>query len=355
MAVSEIPHGGADGGPDIRVDFSTNAHPLGPNPFVRAAVEAGDRTRYPDPSYRALRAALGSLHGVSPDRIVVGASASELIWRLTQAWKLCGGRPVVTDDRTFGEYRRAALALGLELVAPRSRPPPSAALRWVCDPDNPSGESGDAAVRQALESGDVVVVDLAYHPFRALLRGSAEAPCSIGAAWADQVIQLWSPNKLHGLTGVRGAYGVLSAQSRARAAAAGSREIPRMDSPTLRALAPSWVLGADGVSLLEAHADPRAGDFLGQSVDRLRDWKRELDRALDAAGWERQPSELHYGLYRPPVERTRLVDWLDHLRSHGIKVRDATSFGRAGWVRLRALPPVQVERLIEITARYVRS
>ncbi|HEX3846896.1 MAG TPA: aminotransferase class I/II-fold pyridoxal phosphate-dependent enzyme [Steroidobacteraceae bacterium] len=336
----EIPHGGPDGGPDIRVDFSTNAHPLGPNPFVRAAIEAADRTRYPDPAYTAQRAALGSFHRASLDRIIVGASASELIWRLTLAWRLGGGVRVETDEHTFGEYRRAALALGLA-PGPATGSAQVPALHWICDPNNPDGEPRDETVRRALACGDPVVVDLAYQPFRALLSGSGEPPGSLGASWAGEVTQLWSPNKLHGLTGVRGAYAILPDRARAP-----------IESSVLRGLAPSWVLGADGVGLLEAHADPRAQDFLRQSVEMLKAWKLELDRALDAAGWQRRPSELHYGLYRPPVPAVRLIAWLDHLRSHGIKVRDAASFGYPAWVRLRALEPAQVERLIGLTARF---
>jgi hypothetical protein len=40
------------------------------------------------------------------------------------------------------------------------------------------------------------------------------------------------------------------------------------------------------------------------------------------------------------------------LRQSGIKVREARSFGRPGWVRLVTRAPGQVEELIAITARY---
>jgi histidinol-phosphate aminotransferase len=340
--MNEIPHGGPDGGAEIRIDFSTNAHPLGPNPWVRDAVQAADRTRYPDPRYTVLREALGRFHGVVPDRVVIGASASELIWRMTHAWKSHGGAAVVTDERTFGEYRRAALGSRVH-VAPSRAAATSPALHWVCDPDNPSGESRHEAVTAALaarHAGDVIVIDLAYQPFLALLNGAPETPGSIRAAWADDVVQLWSPNKLHGLTGVRGAYLVLPRVSS-----------PGVDPDGLRALAPSWVLGGDGLSLLESHVTEGAWTFLRDTVPTLRDWKLTLERATTAADWQMLPSDLHYGLYRPPLERARFPAWLDHLRAHGIKVRDATSFGRPGWVRLRALAPDAVAKLIELTAR----
>jgi len=256
--MSETPHGGpTHGGPDagleIRFDFSTNAHPLGANPRARSAVEKCDRTRYPDPSYARLRALLGAFHNVVPQRIVVGASASELIWRLTHAGKLGGATDVITDERTFGEYRRAALGIGLAVASTAAAwRTSSAALHWLCDPDSPSGEPRDEAVRGALPAAtgrvsDLVIVDLAYQPFRALMTESGEYPGLLSTAWADDVVQLWSPNKLHGLTGVRGAYLVLPVRAH-----------PLAECAALCALAPSWVLGADGVAMLQAHADPKS-------------------------------------------------------------------------------------------------
>src|SRR5258706_3577874 len=79
-----LAHGGPDDGPPISADFSTNAHPCGPNPFVLAAVRAARIETYPDPAYRRLRETLALFHGVAPERVVVGASASELVWRITR-------------------------------------------------------------------------------------------------------------------------------------------------------------------------------------------------------------------------------------------------------------------------------
>src|ERR1700730_17789552 len=75
-------HGGTDSMPDPRYDFSSNANPLGPCPSVLAAVRSADVTRYPDPLYAKLRATLAAQHKTTPDRIVIGAGASELILRL---------------------------------------------------------------------------------------------------------------------------------------------------------------------------------------------------------------------------------------------------------------------------------
>src|SRR6202041_2740428 len=82
MASLRPMHGGTDSLPEPRFDFSSNANPLGPCPSVLAAVRNADVTRYPDPEYPHLRAALADFHRTAPERIVVGAGASELNRRL---------------------------------------------------------------------------------------------------------------------------------------------------------------------------------------------------------------------------------------------------------------------------------
>jgi histidinol-phosphate aminotransferase len=341
---STLVHGGPDDGLPIRVDFSTNAHPLGPNPTVRAAVDRADRTRYPDPHYTTLRSALGAFHYVDADRIVVGASASELIWRLTRCWNTTVGAAVLTDDRTYGEYLRAARALNVPACADRSLwPADTAVLQWWCNPDNPSGANQDEAIAKMLDGSkvtyrDLIVVDLAYWPFRTLLIDAPLSPPLLTTPWADRVVQLWSPNKLHGLTGVRGAYLVLPRNSHAL-----------ISADTLTSIAPSWVLGGDGVALLEAHVSPESSDFLRNTAPTLRRWKQAQDTRLKQAGWQEQLSPLHYGLWQPPIPPSRHAEWHARLREEGIKVRDATSFGRPGWVRLVSRARPDVEQLLTLT------
>jgi histidinol-phosphate aminotransferase len=342
-------HGGPDDGPAIRIDFSTNAHPLGHNPFVREVVDRADRTRYPDPLYMGVRRVLADFHSVEPRRIVVGASASELIWRLTRCWNAAGGAAIVTDERTFGEYLRAARALNACIAAERSMwPTATPVLQWCCNPDNPSGvindERIDLLVNEAAgsrENLDVVVADLAYWPFRRLLQCESPAALFPSAPWTNHVVQLWSPNKLHGLTGVRGAYLVLPVTQH-----------PRINPETLNTIAPSWVLGADGIALLQAHVHPEATQFLLETAPTLRAWKNHQDRRLVESGWQSESSGLHYGLWRPPIQPSYRAHWHTRLREEGIKLRDASSFGRPGWVRLVCRAPGDVEELLALTTPF---
>lgn len=352
LSMDALVHGGPDDGPLIAADFSTNAHPCGANPFVAIAVREARIEAYPDPAYRRLRETLAHFHDVALERIVIGASASELIWRITQVFTNStsgSAARVVIDARTYGEYRRAASASGLAIQSPAQGSPNTTTLRWICSPNNPTGELLDAQIEHGASGADgPVVVDLAYRPFHSLLEpGASQNPGVLRTAWADNVVQLWSPNKLHGLTGVRGAYLVLP-----------RREHAALNERTLAALAPSWVLGADGVAMLNAHVSPTALAHLLSAQSELRSWKAAQDEALRRAGWQLRASRLHFGLARPPWPLRDALParhWHEHLRQHGIKLRDAASFGLPDWVRLSARPPKDAARLIALTRDFMET
>jgi len=76
-------HGGPGPAGPVRWDFSSNAHGAGPCPAALQAVQRADPSRYPDATYHALRQRLADWHGVAPQRIMLAASASEFIQRIT--------------------------------------------------------------------------------------------------------------------------------------------------------------------------------------------------------------------------------------------------------------------------------
>lgn len=305
-------HGGPDGGPAVTHDFSTNASPLGPPPALRSAVLQADRSRYPDPHYRALRQWLGDEQLVLPT-----AGGAEGIRRLTLAARLTGRREVWVPQPGFGDYALAAQALGLA-VRPYATPadirPRAPALVWICEPCNPTGAS--VAAWPAL-AGALVVVDRAYEPLR--LHG--DTPALPPGAW-----QLVCPNKALGLTGVRAGYLVAPAADEVWALAL--------------SLAPSWVLSAEGVALLTHWPTAATQAWLSEARATLRGWTALQRELLAGLGWQQQPSTTHFWLARPPH-----ADTATRLRAHGIAVRDATSFGLPGWVRVSTQPPAAQQAL----------
>jgi histidinol-phosphate aminotransferase len=339
--MSPTEHGGPDALQPIAHDFSTNANPLGPPPSLARALAAADRSRYPDPSYAALRGALGAWHGVAPERVVPGAGTSEAIRRLTLAAHLGGVARAWVPRPGYGDYAAAALALGLrvdgyadeaallEVLARRAEP----ALVWLCEPCNPTGASlGPGFWRAAeplLASFDgVVVLDRAYEPLR--LAGADPVPAGFAArAW-----QCLSPNKSLGLTGIRAGYLLAPVD--------GATPLRRR----VDALAPSWVLSAEGVVLLDELRRPPTRAWLARSRATLVDWGQQQRAALDALGWLQRPSTTPFWLARPGLDDEQLPRRLQALREHGVKLRDARSFGLPGWVRVSVQPPASQRELV---------
>ncbi|MES2938657.1 MAG: aminotransferase class I/II-fold pyridoxal phosphate-dependent enzyme [Pseudomonadota bacterium] len=335
MVVTPRVHGGPDADGAAPFDFSTNTNACGPCPAALAAVRAADATRYPDAAYAALRARLARFHGVDAWRIVPAASGSEFIFRVS-AWAVRAGlHRVALPRHGYGDYAAAASAHGLTQV-----PPEHADLVWACEPSSPLGQphpelaACKEPVRPELVEGQfpsrastgsartvtpkqALVLDLAYEPLR--LSG---AP-SLDAAQRDTVWQLWTPNKALGLTGVRGAYAIAPRDARDAAA-------------QLEALAPSWVLGAHAAAMLEAWCAPQVQQWLVESKATLRQWKDMQVEMLQAMGWRCEASDANFFACEPGVDTAAL---LVRLRGQGIQLRDCTSFGLPGVLRLSVQPP----------------
>lgn len=318
-------HGGPDAGGVALHDFSTNSNACGPCPIAQAAVQSADATRYPDPQYTALKAALAAHHGVEPWRVVLAGSASEFIFRISAGVRQGGGSRVHLPQHAYGDYAHAAQAWGLVPCADAD----AADLVWACDPASPTGQN-HTGWPKVLERS-TLALDGAYAP----LRLSGEP--ALTAQQRDAVWQLFSPNKALGLTGVRAAYTIAPVHAQAAALA-------------LDAMAPSWVLGAHGVAMLSAWARADTQAWVSQSLDTLRQWKQHQVAMLENAGWTVMPSHANFFCARQPEGRD-LPTLLATLRAQGIKLRDATSFGLPGWVRLGVLPVPAVTDLLQVTAQ----
>jgi histidinol-phosphate/aromatic aminotransferase/cobyric acid decarboxylase-like protein len=127
-------HGGPDAQGSALRDFSTCAHLLGPCPGAWQAVQAADARRYPDPDSTTLRLRLAAHHGVEPDGLLLAASASEFIQRITASALALHDGPVVVPVQAYGDYAAAAQACGRPVVVAHASAAVPAALRWCADP-----------------------------------------------------------------------------------------------------------------------------------------------------------------------------------------------------------------------------
>lgn len=352
-------HGGPGANGPVRFDFSTTANACGPCPTALAAVREAPYQHYPDPAYTALRQQLAALHQVAPERVVLAASASEFIFRITAVG---GNGPVAVPVHAFGDYTTAARGNGRAVV--HGSPELShATLVWHTDPSSPCGLAAERPdhlwgqpVPHALPSGCQTsllpeqlaavqppphsvwtVVDRACEPLRL-----AGASAWVGDA-ADDVCQLWSPNKALGLTGVRAAYAIAPLH--------GAAMVQRLE-----AACPSWPLGAAGVALLTAWATPAVQQWVAESRHTLRDWKQRQTDGLARLGWQVQPSVANYFLLRPPPAVGMGVAAVPYcetvvqpaLAAAGVAWRNTTSFGLPGAWRVSVQAPAVQDHLFDV-------
>lgn len=348
-------HGGPDRFGAALHDFSTNSNACAPCPAAQAAVQQADASQYPDASYSALRQQLADFHGVDTHRVVLAASASEFIFRITaltaQAAQINGqGGAVWLPPHSYGDYAQAARAHRLTFAGQ----PDSAQLRWACEPSSPLGlaqagleemtstllashtslppggaELARVGLSQRLFAGTdaLCVLDRAYEPLR--LSG---AP-TLTTAQLQSVWQLWTPNKALGLTGVRAAYAIAPVHAEEAVVA-------------LDQLSPSWPVGAHGVALLQAWTRADVQAWLADSLVTLRGWKARQIDVCESLGWVCLPSDANFFCAKPVLpEGLSLQDALARLRTHGIKLRDTTSFGLPGHVRISVQPPATQDAL----------
>lgn len=122
--MAELDHGGnvqeiaAQLGADWRtfIDFSASINPLGPPREVLDLMRdcAALLAAYPPNHNAALLAALAEYCGLTPDHLVVGNGATDLIYFV---FRFFAPREVLLTCPTFSEFRRACLNLGIGVDA----------------------------------------------------------------------------------------------------------------------------------------------------------------------------------------------------------------------------------------------
>jgi histidinol-phosphate aminotransferase len=213
---------GADGRPLIKL--SANENPLGTSPAALAArSHAAAPALYPDPDSKALRAAVGRVHGIDPALVVMGTGSDEILHIAAQAYagpgdeiiyvrygfsvydiaaRRCGATPVVAPDADYGTDVDALLAL----VSERTR------VVFVANPNNPTGSylpKGEIArLHAALPADVLLVIDQAYAEY---VRPEDEDGALALALSAPNVLVTRTFSKIYGMAGERIGWGTGSA------------------------------------------------------------------------------------------------------------------------------------------------
>jgi histidinol-phosphate aminotransferase len=313
------------------VKLASNESPFPPMPEVAEAVAAGvaGLNRYPDGPARTLRRELAERHGVDADQVTVGNGSCELLLLAGQAL-LDPGTTVMYAAPSFSLYGHLAAAAGADaveipladddghdldhmaaMVDERTR------LVIVCNPNNPTGvyRSADAieSFLDQIPDDLPVLVDEAYNEFVAAPdRGRVLSL----ARHRPNLLVTRTFSKAHGLCGLRVGYALGSA---------------------------AWVAALDTVR------QPFNTNALAQAA-AIESFRRqgELDRRVRATvaarhalvaelageGWGVVPSEANFILATPPPHLGSGPRVHTELLRRGVIVREGTSLGCPGRLRI---------------------
>ena len=325
---------GADGQPLIKL--SANENPLGTSPAAFAArAAAAAPALYPDPDSKALRAAIGGLHGIDPALVVCGTGSDELLHLAAQGYagpgdeviyvrygfsvydiaaRRCGADPVVAPDADYGSDVDALVAL----VTERTR------VVFVANPNNPTGSflpRGEIArLHAALPADVLLVIDQAYAEYVA--PQDDDGALALAAAQAN-VLVTRTFSKIYGLAGERigwatGAAGIVDTLNRIRG--------PFNLSNTAQAMALAGVADQAFVRASSEHNRRERARF----VEKLE--------ALGNHGLRPLPSQANFVLilfegklsaetaYNGLMERGYIVRWLPNQGlPHGLRITIGTA------------------------------
>jgi threonine-phosphate decarboxylase len=118
------------------LDFSASVNPFPPK--VDWHYDSADLSAYPDDSYCELKERIGKVYSRDPDEICVGNGSIEII-RVFCSVTLGhneGTRHFFVESPTFSEYELSARLARAE----RTTDPEKADVRFICNPNNPTGE-----------------------------------------------------------------------------------------------------------------------------------------------------------------------------------------------------------------------
>jgi histidinol-phosphate aminotransferase len=280
----------------LRFDLNTSPSPPPMLPKLLADGEfETSLSEYPPGDYRRLVDAAAAAYGVTPEEIVPGAGADEILDICTKAF-LPAGQAIAVSVPTYPMYRIHAEQRGGRVIAvPRLGPDHgwamdvpamreaarAATLVWICNPNNPTGLlEPDGAIETLLEGIDAdaavdghgvpaVVVDEAYSEFT----GTSVIPLRTRF---PNVVAVRTASKAYALAGLRVGFAV-------------------GDAETIRRIAVYRAPGSIGTISVTAVAHAlRDEATMRANVERVRRERPRLAAALGQAGWRPQPSVTNF-------------------------------------------------------------
>ena len=318
------------------LDFFAIVSPLGMPEGVReAAAEAlADSAAYPDPLCRALRGALSDRLHVAQEKILCGAGAMDLVYRLVAARKPAGA--LVTAP-AFSGYEEALAFSGCgvsrfpldgdfrltEDIAGRITD--RTELVFLCQPNNPSGVTVPADLLHEIldrctAAGALLVLDECFLEFL-----DDPGSCTLLPRLdSGNLLILRAFTKFYGMAGLRLGYCLC----------ADTDLLGRM-----QLAGPVW--GVSNVAQAAGLAALREDGYAARLRTLIRRERPRLARALRELGLRVVPGEANFLLFRADASLGQ------RLAQRGILLRDCRDMHGLGpgWYRTAVRTPEENDRL----------
>jgi histidinol-phosphate/aromatic aminotransferase/cobyric acid decarboxylase-like protein len=317
------------------LDLCSSLNPYGPpQSLVDAALNA-PLTRYPDSTGLIARTQVARRFGTTPDNVVLGNGAAELLWSCARVL-FEPGATLVCVEPSYAEFSVAARQQGARVVRWRSvertghcvdlqqvgelMQLETPAVVSLCTPGNPTGSS----VRYSeLEQLAARFPETHFVVDQSLLALSDDHADLLRLP-ARNVLCVRSLSKEFGLPGVRAAYLLADAQLAA----------------CVEATRPAFSTSSQAQAVIEAAMREEA--FSAASRSQLQADRARLIATLDGLGLAHTPSVAPFQLVR--MARASEVA-AELLALHRIAVCDATAFGLPDHLRISALNAAAAPRL----------
>lgn len=303
--------------PNIQINFSSNIWTHADLSLLKEHLSKRlDLIRnYPEPEASSLEKILAERLGISQEEILVTNGATDAIRLIANSFS---ERNQVTLHPTFSEYPEKE---------------GTGVLRWICNPNNPTGHSRPPAeLIPPHDSDDLHVIDQAYEDYTL-------APMLTDRDIVDRpnCILLHSMTKKYCIPGLR--LGYLTAH---RDLIARLRRNMVPWSVNALAIEAGKFLVTNDIQVLPEMA------WLLKKTQRFRYLLNQIE------GCEAQPTDTHFFLVRLGGHSARQVKEALAQR-YGILVRDASTFKGIGpeYIRLATQLPEENDKLIRCLIQYL--
>lgn len=319
--------------------LSSNENPLGCSAKVLEAVASHvAMNRYPDGASTELRAKLGEVNGLNPEKIICGAGSDEILELI--AYAFCGeGDEVIHTQHGFLVYPIAAMSAGATPVAVAEKnltADVDAILAGVTErtkivmlanPNNPTGTyiggAELARLRDGLHADILLVIDNAY----AECVSAADYDMGYGIAdAAPNTIVTRTFSKMYGIPALRVGWGYAA---------------PEIIDVLNRIRPPFNLTSLGQVGAIAALEDT---EFMEDSIVHNNVWREWLTQELRGLGCEVPDSQGNFVLAK--FEDAAAV-W-QKLADNDIIVREMGGYGLADYLRISIGTEDEMRKLVAV-------